>query len=252
MEDGVEFELPRTVRILRRRPTLFDDKSRFVDHFGTLLMLVMLTVVILMLVDLNEPQTQLKARLGSVIASSLVAVTLLLAFRAAGLAHRWQRLADIIVTVGVATLLFITIGSSIIDLPYKPTPAPGLMVFFAAVAPLVIVRRLIQHRVVTRGTLLGAVSAYLLIPVTFYFLFLSSGGVGSVPFFGTAQPTTTFMYFSLTTVTTTGYGDFTAATSLGRLLATTEAVAGQVYLVTFVAMIVGLYASSRNKGFLAE
>jgi len=52
------------------------------------------------------------------------------------------------------------------------------------------------------------------------------------------------MYFSLVTVTTLGYGDLAAATNLGRLLSTTGAVIGQVYLVTFVAMLVALLAQS--------
>ena len=56
------------------------------------------------------------------------------------------------------------------------------------------------------------------------------------------------MYFSLATITTTGYGDFTAASELGRLLAMAEAVTGQVYLVTFVAMLVGLFAANRIAG----
>jgi hypothetical protein len=50
------------------------------------------------------------------------------------------------------------------------------------------------------------------------------------------------MYFSLSTITTVGYGDLTAITPFARLVATAEAVSGQVYLVTFVAMLVGLRA----------
>ena len=69
-----------------------------------------------------------------------------------------------------------------------------------------------------------------------------------VPYFGESQPTTSYMYFSLTTITTTGYGDFTAASEFGRLLAMAEAVTGQVYLVTFVAMLVGLFAANRIAG----
>ena len=251
MDELVEPTAPRTPR-LRRRPVIFDDNSRFVDRFGTLLVLVILTVVILMLVDLNEPEQQLKARIGSAAASTLVAVTLLLAFRASGLARRWQRIADVIVIIGVTALLLGAAISGLLDTNVKVTSAPALMVFFAAVAPMVIVRRLVQHRVVTRGTLLGAVSAYLLIAVTFFYLFLGLGEIGGGPFFGTDQSTTVFMYFSLTTVTTTGYGDYTAATDVGRLLATSEMVIGQVYLVTFVAMIVGLYASGRNRSILGD
>ena len=66
------------------------------------------------------------------------------------------------------------------------------------------------------------------------------------PFFSQPEPTTSYMYFSLTTITTTGYGDFTSSTEFGRLLSMAEAVIGQVYLVTFVALLVGLFAANFN------
>ena len=251
MEKPIE-TAQNAVRRFRSRRVIFDDKSRYLDRFGLLLLLVVLTVVLLSLIDINEPDLQLKARLGSLVTSALVAVTLMLAFRASGLAHRWQRMADIVVVFGLGVLLIVTVTTSLANKQYNPVPAPVLMVFFAALAPVVIVRRLVQHRVVTRATLLGAISAYLLIGVTFFYLFLASGEVQQIDFFGIAQPTTSFMYFSLTTVTTTGYGDLTASSNLGHLLATSEMVIGQVYLVTFVAMIVGLYASNRHSSLLNE
>jgi hypothetical protein len=39
-------------------------------------------------------------------------------------------------------------------------------------------------------------------------------------------------------MTTTGFGDLTAATDTGRALAVTEELVGQIYLVTVVAVIV--------------
>ena len=51
--------------------------------------------------------------------------------------------------------------------------------------------------------------------------------------------TSDYLYFSFTTMTTTGYGDLTAATDLGRSFAITEQLIGQIYLVTVVAVIVG-------------
>ena len=63
-------------------------------------------------------------------------------------------------------------------------------------------------------------------------------------FFNEVQAGTDFMFFSLTTVTTLGYGKPTPATDVGQLLATTEALIGQLYLVVVVALIVGLMASN--------
>ena len=47
------------------------------------------------------------------------------------------------------------------------------------------------------------------------------------------------LYFSVTTLATVGYGDFTAASNLGHTLSVSEALLGQVYLVTIVSLIVG-------------
>jgi Ion channel len=40
------------------------------------------------------------------------------------------------------------------------------------------------------------------------------------------------------TLSTTGYGDLTPEAALGRMLAVAEALLGQIYLVTIVALIV--------------
>ena len=107
------------------------------------------------------------------------------------------------------------------------------------IAPVAVVRRVLLHKKTTIQTLIGAVTAYLLMAVAFTLIFLSLDGTQGSFFFGAEQPTTSFMYFSLVTITTTGYGDLAAVAPIGRMLATFEAVIGQVYLVTFVAMIVG-------------
>jgi hypothetical protein len=48
-----------------------------------------------------------------------------------------------------------------------------------------------------------------------------------------------YVYFSYVTLTTVGYGDFTASTSVGRMAAVSEALTGQLYLVSAVALLVG-------------
>ena len=55
-----------------------------------------------------------------------------------------------------------------------------------------------------------------------------------------------FLYFSFVTLTTVGYGDLTAAGDFGRAIAAFEAMAGQLYLVTVVALLVSNMARARR------
>ncbi len=49
-------------------------------------------------------------------------------------------------------------------------------------------------------------------------------------------------------MTTTGFGDFTAATHVGRALAVVEMLVGQIYLVTVIGVLVGNFAGRRRTG----
>jgi cobalamin synthase len=122
-----------------------------------------------------------------------------------------------------------------------------IWIVLVVAAPVVALRRLMQHRKVTAGTLLGAVSVYLLIALaaTYFFLFIDTFLMGSGRFFGQEEPTTVFAYFSLITITTVGYGDFDPVGEFGRAAAAWEAVIGQIYLVVVVARLVSLYSGGR-------
>jgi hypothetical protein len=55
------------------------------------------------------------------------------------------------------------------------------------------------------------------------------------------------VYFSLITLTTTGYGDLTPVHPFARSLAALEAVIGQFYMGTLIASLIGLHVSSRHE-----
>jgi hypothetical protein len=115
-----------------------------------------------------------------------------------------------------------------------------------ALAPPAIVSGLIKHfrqeGGITMQTMFGVLCLYLLIGLLFGTAFAVVEEISNDPFFesiGTDSATTDdFLYFSIATLTTVGYGDLVAATNLGRSLAITEALIGQIYLVTVVAVIV--------------
>ena len=112
---------------------------------------------------------------------------------------------------------------------------------------VVVVLRILHHRVVTGQTIFGALSAYLMIGLFFSAVFTATDRLASGPFFAGGQPATsaTIQYFSFVTLTTTGYGDYTALGEGGRSMAVLEALLGQIFLVTLVARLVALFGMVR-------
>jgi hypothetical protein len=86
----------------------------------------------------------------------------------------------------------------------------------------------------------GAVCVYVLIGILFVFLYGVLAALGSGDFFaqGTDGTRSLRLYFSFVTLATVGYGDYTAAGELAHTLAVVEALVGQLYLVTVIAVLV--------------
>jgi len=117
----------------------------------------------------------------------------------------------------------------------------GLLIAFAPVMIAAgVVRDLRASREVTLRALCGVLAIYLIVGMLFSFLDAAVGTLGSDPFF-TTDPNadrSDYLYFSYITLSTTGYGDLVPETNVGRMLAMAEALIGQIYLVTVVALIV--------------
>lgn len=233
----------------RPRLQLFDDHSAYVDRFGLLLTVSVVAVITLSLVNVGGTFGDVSAEAGSALVTLFVGVMVLLALRAAGVARRWRAVGDVIVAVSLVAILLLLVIDIFSDTETEgtvsATPSP-IWVLLTTIAPILVIRRIAKHRRVTVATLLGAVAAYLLIAVAFTFAYLTVDAYQDGSFFGTEEPSSGFMYYSLVTITTLGYGDLSTTSEIGRLFSTAEAVVGQVYLVTFVAMIVGLLAQARQ------
>jgi ion channel len=113
-----------------------------------------------------------------------------------------------------------------------------------------IVRQVLLARNVTLQNIYGAISAYLIIGLMFAAFYAAMYYLnGRVFFFGHQRGTTSnFQYFSFTTLTTLGYGDFTAASNGGRAVAMIEAMSGQIFLVTLVAKLVSSFRPATPGG----
>jgi len=108
---------------------------------------------------------------------------------------------------------------------------------------VIIVDGVLKLDTVTLQSIYAALSAYILIGLMFAAVFGAIDGLGGTDFFvnGEAANLRTYQYFSFTTLTTLGYGDFTAGGSFGRAVAVLEAITGQVFLATLVARLVSAY-----------
>jgi hypothetical protein len=240
-----EMARPRYGLVMASAPhRWFDGKSARLDQFGILLALTVIVIALLSLVDLDSSDNPVLSRAVAAVIAMLVGSILLLGLRASGMRSEVQRIVDGIVIVATAVLIAVSIvGGMAPSAGASQLRAIGFLIVvgFAIVTPIVIVRRLLQHRQVHLATVLGAIAAYLLIPLSYFYLFISIEQLTQESFFKTAEPTTSFMYFSLATLTTLGYGDLAASGNLGQFLSTSEAVVGQIYLVTCVALIMGLF-----------
>ena len=110
-----------------------------------------------------------------------------------------------------------------------------------------IARRLWLHSEISLLTVLGAVCIYVLVGLSFAFVFETVGDLGSQPFFASQERGTRsdYVYFSFITMATIGYGDLTPQGDLARALAVTEGLFGQIYLVTAVAALVSKLGRAR-------
>jgi uncharacterized membrane protein len=107
-------------------------------------------------------------------------------------------------------------------------------------APVAIIHRLVQQPVINFTTVAGALCIYLLAGLFFTLVYATIGAFHDGGFFvQTSNPNgVDYVYFSFVTLTTTGYGDLTASTDGGRMCAILEALFGQLYLVSIVAVLV--------------
>jgi hypothetical protein len=181
-----------------------------------------------------------------VIVTALLGATLLLSL--------WCAEAKPIVMRGGALVVVAVFLASLLE-TVLGTPGGGatrlanaLLVSLAPPAIIVgVVRSLRARQGVTLEAVFGVLCVYLLIGMLFAFLYGSIDRLGGSPFFAGGQPASVAdcLYYSFTTLTTVGYGDLTAHSNLGHTLSVSEALVGQIYLVTIVSLIVANLGRSR-------
>jgi hypothetical protein len=178
------------------------------------------------------------ARWVTALTVGIYATAVVLSLRTAQASRMITRLVFGVVVVGSALVICLLAGTTV---------NAGLGNIWAALVLLggifMIVHRVLLFGTVTLNSIFGAVSAYLLLGLMFAAIYGAIDHIGAGHLFANGQPdnTKTFQYFSFTTLTTLGYGDFTAAENGARSVAMLEAISGQVFLATLVARLVSAF-----------
>ena len=204
---------------------------RSIWQSGYWLVLGFLIISYVLCASQTSPKTSLAALLFQLVT---VAVTLWVAEVRAPL----RRLGIIVlVVVGSAA-----VAVEFVALP-KAIPAVGLasasMVAYL-VAPVAIIAHQLRKVRVDGQTLLASIAAYVMVGMFFTFVFNLIALLTPTPLFGpgTIDSLTGQLFFSFTTLTTTGYGNLVPVGALVQSVAIGEAITGQLFLVIAIARIV--------------
>ena len=203
-------------------------------RFGYVLFLLLVTYVFM---SAGPPDAW--ARLTTVLLEWFTLMAALLAARDGRKLFRIAAVVGLIAFLSAAASLFVVSGTDPTGIFF------GLNVLLVGAAPIAIASSLYRRRTVDIHTVAGAICVYVLLGMMFAFTYAAIDAIGQGNFFVQTSHATlpNFLYFSFITQTTVGYGDYTAAGNLGRALASLEALIGQLYLVTVVAVLVSRMAS---------
>jgi hypothetical protein len=174
-------------------------------------------------------------------------VAMVLALRSSSVSRRALRVLLFAAVIGVPVFFFLSFSTATGD---TGTGIANVWIgLVLLVAVVMIVHRVLAFGTVTLQSIYGALSAYLIVGLMFASFFAAIYHLSGNHFFvaGETANTQTFQYFSFTTLTTLGYGDFTAAENSGRAVAVLEALTGQVFLATLVARLVAAFRTSGDR-----
>jgi hypothetical protein len=205
--------------------------ERLANAFGLVFLLVLLTYVLASVTSYRGWTGVATTVVGS--ASATVALA------TAGARHtvvRWAARGSVV----SVTLAAVAAASGVSACLGVSAVIQALLLCTAALAVL---RAVLSETEVGFRTILGAISVYLVLALLFTYLYVAIDRLQSGAFFGAGAHLGTgdFVFFSITTLTTTGYGNLVPAGQPGRMFAGLEMFMGQLFVVTLIAGLVSLW-----------
>ncbi len=166
-----------------------------------------------------------------------------------------KRYLRIIATLGILSLVF-----QLVRIAEESSFVVGAslfvqILFFLAIT-WTLLRRLFTAKKVSTDTILGVISVYFLIGLTWGFIYQTIELISPAAFSHTvatsgssalANMDSSFFYFSFISMTTVGYGDIVPLHPVARSFAMLQGIAGQMYIAILVARLVALHILGNQK-----
>ena len=199
-------------------------------RYGLVLLLTIVSVVDVIV----APDTPISRGIGVLLQGTMLLVVIATSRDSAAV-----RRIRVILAAGVLLALAVGVAFSIVT-PKVGSTIAGLAIVAVLIVLVRGVGRLVRDRGVTLQAVAGSLAIYLLVGLTFALL-IGFIAYLAPPYFAQSgtESLSEQVYFSFTTLTTTGYGDLTPITRVGHALAVLEMLIGQIYLVTVIGLLVG-------------
>lgn len=205
--------------------------ERVSDAFGLVFLLVLTTYVLTSLLA-NHGWAAVVLTIATS-ATSVVALTS---------SHAHARLVRVAVALSALTVLLAAIAAASDERTWLNF-ASAVQILLLTIAMAAVLRRVVTSAEVGSRTILGAISVYVSLGIVFTFLYGTVDRIQDGAFFeGVARPDgSDFLFFSYTTLTTTGFGNLVPGGQPGQMISGLEMMFGQIFLVTLVAGLVSLW-----------
>jgi ion channel len=218
-------------------------QDRYRDQALTVLLVIQLCLVFVA-APLGAKGLAIARPVGETLLLAVVAIVVMLSHRPGAIA---------VILVGLAaTLASLSLGSEWSPVATSVLRRGGSILTFSALI-WVVAHAVYAPGRITAHRLQGAVVLYLNLATIFASAFsliweLNPACFANLPpAIGGPGELATMLYFSLTTLTTTGYGDIVPVDPFARSLANLESVLGQFYLAITVARLVTLELQDRRR-----
>ena len=146
--------------------------------------------------------------------------------------------------------------SSELELLFLNEASQAFSILFFILIVILFIVRIARAKSVDAKTILDAINGYLLLSIVFGVLIALIMRIDPQAFnfpeiaadhAGNGSDFSDYMYYSLVSITTLGYGDIVPKAPYAKSLATLISVCGQFYIAILLALLVGKYASGQNK-----